>query len=53
MAEKALEHIVCPVCQSKATRVGAQDACDVYVCDAHHVTRVLINAPRNEWKEPE
>lgn len=49
---KAAEHIVCPECGSKSTRVGAQDACDIYVCtnDATHLTRIRINFPRNEWK---
>lgn len=64
---KAAEYIICPTCGQKATRVGAQDRCDVYVCefkkyydeqdgvapgwrDEPHITRILITAPRNEWK---
>jgi len=45
-----VQEIKCPTCQKKATRVGAQDACDVYVCEEQHITRIKVDAPRNEWK---
>jgi hypothetical protein len=47
---KAAEYIVCPTCSKKATRAGAQDACDVYVCEEQHITRIRVGFPRNEWK---
>ena len=34
--------IKCPQCDLVAGRVGAQDYCDVYVCDNKHVTRVKV-----------
>jgi hypothetical protein len=50
---KAIEHIACPTCTkpTKATRVGAQDYCDVYVCKNEHITRIKVGAPRKEWNE--
>lgn len=52
-SEKAPEHIFCPDCEGKSTRVGAQDSCDVYVCesDTSHLTRIKVGAPRKVWNE--
>lgn len=43
--------IYCPTCNGKATRVGAQDYCDVYVCAEKHLTRIKVGAPRKVWDE--
>jgi hypothetical protein len=48
---KAPEHIVCPVCAKMSTRVGAQDYCDVYVCEDKHLTRIKVGAKRKIWPE--
>lgn len=46
---RGAEHIVCPTCKKKATRVGAQDYCDVYVCEDKHLTRIKIGSKREVW----
>lgn len=48
---RGAEFIVCSTCSERATRVGAQDSCDVYVCEQQHITRVKVGAPRTEWNE--
>lgn len=55
----SVRDIPCPICikvhntQNKATRVGAQDYCDVYVCsvDPTHLTRIKVGTVRTEWNE--
>jgi hypothetical protein len=53
MTDKSVPNIVCPICGNKSTRVGAQDYCDVYVCeiDSTHLTRIKVGAVRTEWNE--
>lgn len=51
---KSPEAIQCPECKdtiTKATREGAQDYCDVYVCPSKHLTRVPVDKPRKSWDE--
>lgn len=40
------QYIVCPICSDRAERVGAQDDCDVYVCEQKHLTRIKIGSSR-------
>lgn len=42
--KRGSERIVCPTCSEKSLRVGAQDECDVYLCEQGHVTRVKVGA---------
>lgn len=50
---RGTETIECPNCSkpSPAKRVGAQDYCDIYVCNDEHLTRIKIGAARKEWDE--
>lgn len=48
---KGAECIVCPRCGDKSTRQGAQDYCDVYLCNNKHLTRIKIGQPRKVWEE--
>lgn len=50
---RSAEHIICPTCKEKSTRVGAQDYCDVYVCDNEHLTRIRVGAKRKIWVDDE
>lgn len=36
-------------CGKKAVRAGAQDGCDIYVCEDRHITRIRLDEPRKEW----
>ena len=37
------KYIICPICNERAERVGAQDYCDVYLCEKQHITRIKIS----------
>lgn len=52
------QSIACPECAKagrrvRAERVGAQDGCDIYVCEAKetHLLRIRVGDPREAWKE--
>jgi hypothetical protein len=52
------QEIACRECakhgvRTKAVRVGAQDACDVYVCESilSHVVRVPVESQGEPWRE--
>lgn len=42
------EVITCPTCKQPSVRQGAQDFCDVYVCENNHLTRIKVGANRDE-----
>jgi len=46
--KKGPPKIKCPECSQVANRVGAQDACDVYVCPDNHLTRVKVGTRKYE-----
>lgn len=46
--KRGAPRIKCPDCDKVAERVGAQDACDVYVCPNDHLTRVKVGTRKYE-----